>query len=360
MKAVEHSAFLRIAAFVAFGSLLGGASTAAADDASFKGKTITVVVPTDAGGTTDFSARLMAQFLAKYLPGMPTVIVENRPGAHGLTGLSYFAQQAKPDGLTVAVGSTSQLDARNYRIPQSHYDPSAFAMIGGVNIGGGVLIIRNEALPRLTDKTARPVFMGTTANEPDTDQLMAAWGIEYLGWNVKWVPGYTAAITSVILALKQHEIDMTGFNGTGLDAELLDKSKYTIVCQTGENRGTVPSSLPSLAGTPLLAASMKGKIADPLAQKAFEDWLNASSIIDWMALPPGTPTAIVNTYRAAFRKVAANPEFLAQGKRIDQEFSPVLSENLTAIVDDFAQASPEVIGFIPKMLRRQGVTVAVQ
>ena len=168
MKPFGHGASLRIAVFVAFGLLLGGASAAVADDVSFKGKTITIIVGTSTGGTTDFSTRLMAEFLAKYLPGMPSVVVQNRPGAHGLTALSYFAQQVKPDGLTAAGGSISELDPQNYRVPQSHYDPSTFAMIGGVDIGGGVMIIRNEALPRLTDKNAKPVFMGSPANYPQS------------------------------------------------------------------------------------------------------------------------------------------------------------------------------------------------
>ena len=63
---------------------------------------------------------------------------------------------------------------------------------------------------------------------------------------------------------------MTAFSVTGLDPSLLDKSKYAIIYQTGSNGGTVPSPLRDIAGTPLFAPAMQGKIADPLAQKAFD------------------------------------------------------------------------------------------
>ena len=219
------------------------------------------------------------------------------------------------------------------------------------------MIIRNEALPRLTDKNAKPVFMGSVSNYPHVNQLMAAWGIDYLGWNAKWVPGYPSENSAVVLALERGEIDMTAFSVTGLNPSLLDKSKYTIIYQTGSNGGTVPSPLRDIAGTPLFTAAMQGKIADPLAQKAFEYWRNAGSVVNWVALPPGTPTAIVNTYRAAYSKVVADPAFVAQGKTFSQDFSPVSSENLTATVHAFAQASPEVLGFMPQMLRKQGLNV---
>src|SRR4249919_252285 len=100
---------------------------------SFEGKTVTIVIGSSPGGTTDASARLMAAGLSKHLPGKPAVVVQSKPGAHSLTAMNYFTEQVKPDGLILAVGSGSQLDPTNYRVPQSRYDPTTFLMIGGVD-----------------------------------------------------------------------------------------------------------------------------------------------------------------------------------------------------------------------------------
>jgi tripartite-type tricarboxylate transporter receptor subunit TctC len=338
-----------------FALLPGSSSLVAAEAISFEGKTITIIVGTGTGGTTDASARLMGQFLSKYLPGMPSTIVQNRPSAHSLAAMSYFAQQVKPDGLTVAVGSGSQLDPSNYRLPQSRYDPADFVMVGGIDLGGGVIIVRKDAQARLTDKTAKPVIMGAASGLPHSAMLQAAWGIDYLGWNAKWVSGYPSQTSAITLALERGEVEMTGFAGAGLTGPLLDQSKYAVIYQTGSNRCTAPSLLPVLQGTPLFSETMKGKIAEPLAQKAFDYWCNSASVTTWMALPPGTPAAVVDTYGTAFSKIGADPAFLEQGRMFSHDLSAVSHEAITATVRSYGQASPEVIGFMPQMLRRQGL-----
>jgi hypothetical protein len=355
-KSFGHGASLAIAALVLMLGLLPGRSPAA-EALSFEGKTVTIVIGSSAGGTTDASARLMGAFISKHLPGKPSVIVQSKPGAHSMVAMNYFTQQVKPDGLTLAVGSGSQLDPVNYRVPQSRYDPTKFFMIGGVDLGGGVVIIRNEALPRLKDKTATPVIMGSQSGVPHATMMPIAWGIDYLGWNVKWVSGYPSTTAGLALALERGEIDITAFSTSGLTGSLLDRSKYTIIYQTGSDRCHTPSSLPSVQGVPIFGAAMQGKITDPLTQQAFDYWCNGSSIGTWMALPPGTPAEIVDVYRTAFGKIAADPEFLEHGKKYSQDFSAVSFESLTAAARSNGQVSPNVADVLPQMLRRQGLTL---
>src|SRR5437764_1125970 len=155
----------------------------AEEAASFAGKTITVMVGSPAGGGTDNSARLIALLMASRLPGKPSVVVRNIPGAQGITAMNYFVQQVAPDGLTVMAASTTQADPMLYRKPQSHFDPTAFRFIGGIGRGGTVLLIRGDAEPRLRDRGAPPVVMGALGGVPRSGMQMTAWGMEYLGWN---------------------------------------------------------------------------------------------------------------------------------------------------------------------------------
>src|SRR5206468_1004127 len=131
-----------------------------------------------------------ASALGKYLPGEPIVVAQNVPGAEGMTALNYFAQQVKPDGLTLTIGSGSQAEPTHYRRPQSHFDPTTFDFIGGAGRGGSALVISKEAAPRLYTVNAAPVVMGTTSGSFRSNMHMAAWGREFLGWNLKWVAGY--------------------------------------------------------------------------------------------------------------------------------------------------------------------------
>jgi hypothetical protein len=332
-------------------------ASGADESASPEGKTITVIIGSEPGGTTDASARLMGSFLAKYLPGKPSAVVQSKPGAHSLVAMNYFAQQVKADGLTLAVGSGSQIDPINYRIPASRYDPAKFNIVGGVDLGGGIVIIRNEALPRLKDKTKNPVVMGSPSGLPHTTMMPAAWGSEYLGWNLKWVSGYPSNSAALFLALERGEIDMTAFSVSGLPATVFDRSRFTIIYQTGSNRCHAASSLPQLKDVPIFGNEMHGKISDPVAQKAFEYWCNGTSIATWIALPPDTPQAIVDVYRTAYAKAMADPAFIEQGRTYAKDFSAVSYQDTTEAVRENGEVSTEVTGVLPGMLRRQGLVL---
>ena len=126
-----------------------------------------------AGGGTDTYGRLAAGFFTTYLPGQPAVIPRNIPGAEGITAMNYIVQQVVPDGLTIVACSSTTADPLNYRKPQSHFDARSFGVVGGVGRGGSVLIINKDAEPRLHDKQARPVVMGSPGGIPRSGRRAA-------------------------------------------------------------------------------------------------------------------------------------------------------------------------------------------
>src|SRR3954453_7713296 len=111
--------------------LLGFSPTWAQEPVSFQGKQILMVIGYAAGGGTDTAGRLIAANLGKHLPGNPTIVVQNVPGGDGMVALNYIVQQTKPDGLTITMGSGTQIDPLHSRKPQAKYDPKDFNFIGG-------------------------------------------------------------------------------------------------------------------------------------------------------------------------------------------------------------------------------------
>jgi hypothetical protein len=333
-------------------------SAKAADAVSFKGKTVTILVGSAPGGSSDLSARLFIPYLTKYLPGSPATIVQNMPGAHNVIAMNWFAQQAKRDGLTVITASGSEVDPLNYRVPQAHYDPNTFEMIGGVNLGGTDMIVRNEALPRLLKKGGAPVTLGSIAGYPHIGMQMSAWGIKYLGWNARWVTGY-GNNNDLAIALERGEIDMTALGDDSFVhiPALLDKSKFTIIYQTGTDAGKEPSEVPALHDVPLFAKAMEGKISDPLAKAAYDYWRDLSYLFKWIALPNGTPKPIVDVYREAFKKTVADPAFVAASEKLTPGFTAIPVEELVATVHDVADVRTDALGFMTQMLREQGLNV---
>ena len=156
---------------------------------TFPDKPVTMVVGFPAGGGTDIFGRIIAPFLSNALPGKPSIVTRNMPGANGIIALNYFVKQVAPDGYTFVVGSGTQVDPFTYRFSNAQYDLTTFEHVGGAGRSGTVMMIDSAALPRLTDKTKPPVTMGALS-AVRSGMMITLWGGEYLGWNVKWVKGY--------------------------------------------------------------------------------------------------------------------------------------------------------------------------
>jgi tripartite-type tricarboxylate transporter receptor subunit TctC len=345
MRALRFSLAMLVAA-------CGGA--VAADPVSFKGKTVTMIIGFAAGGGTDLSGRLIAAHLGKYLPGQPTVIVQNMPGAEGMTAMNFFANQVKPDGMTLTMGSGSVADPINFRKPQAKYDPSKFIFVGGTGRGGTITIISKEAEKQLYDKSKPQVIMGSPGGAPRSGVLVTAWGIEFLGWNAKWVVGYKGT-NDLFVALERGEIDMAATSSPQPIEKLLKTGKFTILSQSGSIKDGQLMARSDFPDAPLLPNLLAGKINDPIARKSFEYWASLESKDKWLALPPGTPADLVEVYRDAFLKTMEDPDFLARAKVMADDFTPTTWQDLQSWIKTMADTPPESIAFLAVMLSHQGV-----
>jgi putative tricarboxylic transport membrane protein len=334
--------------------LIGLSAASAQEPISFQGKKVEMIIGSAPGGGTDTSGRLIASFIAANLPGKPSVIVRNIPGAQGVTAMNHFVKQVAPDGMTITMGSTTQADPLFYRKSTSQFDPTKFHLIGGAGRGGTVLLIRKDAEPRLFDKKQPPVMMGSLGGVPRSGMQTTAWGIALLDWNAKWVVGYPGT-SELLLALDRGEIDMTATGNLFHIRKLLGTGKFKILAQTGTLQDGKLVSRAEFEGAPFVADMMKGKINDPLVQQAFQYWASITAIDKWVALPPGTPEPYVKAYRDAFVEAGKDPEFAEQGKKVSEDFEPMSAQDVTFLIQNLGKTSPEAIAFIGTMLKKQGL-----
>jgi tripartite-type tricarboxylate transporter receptor subunit TctC len=330
--------------------LLGCAAAAAQTPVSFEGKTVTFIVPNSPGGGSDVAGRLIADYLGRLLPGKPTVVVRNMPGADGMVAMNYFVQQTKPDGLTVALGSGSQSDPIQYRKPQSHFDPTKFQFFGGVGRGGSFLLINTAAQPRLYDKSAPPVTMGSLGGVPRSSMAGTVWGIEFLGWNTRWVLGYRGT-SDLLLALERGEVDMTATGNATLIHRLIDTGRIKVLASY-ESGGVERNDFGKV---PLFVDMMKGKLKTETEQKAFDYYLGMMATDKWVALPPGTPAPIVAAYREAFAAMSKDPGFVERGKGMSDEFDPMTYQQIEKLINTLGSTPPDALKFIDTMYERQGL-----
>jgi hypothetical protein len=347
-----------IIALAALGTLsvLGISGAAAQAPVSLKGKTVTMLVGSDPGGGTDAAGRLIAIYLRKFLPGEPNIVVQNMPGASGMTSLNYFAHRAQPDGLTIVMGSISTIDPVVFRNTNAQYDPRSFRFAGGIGRGGSVIFVNKSAEARLFDKSLKPVMIGSVQAMPRPAIQPAIWCIEYLGWNAGWVNGYHGT-SDTMLALDRGEIDLTSTGNIFQIQDRLDRGQLKIITQTGWLQGGRIVGRAEFGDAPLFPEQIKGKIKDPIAQKAFNLWTALNTGDKWLALPPGTPGDLLDVYRGAFEKLAAEPDFLEQGDKISDGFAPMSWRDVETVVGTLADSPPEAVDYTKSLMRKQGIHV---
>lgn len=320
----------------------------------FTGKNVTMIIPSAPGGGTDTTGRAIGAFLTDNLPGKPTLTIRNIPGANGMTALNYFVRQVEPDGYTITMGSSSQADPVHYRSPQVFYNPAEFEVIGGAGRGGTVLMVNKAALARLHDRSAPPVVMGSLVGVPRSGMLSTAWGIEFLGWNAKWVVGYPGT-NDLMLALSRGEIDMTSTGNMFQIEKLLASGSYKVLSQSGALENGRFVAREDFGDAPLFHEQMTGKINNETAAKGFAYWSSLTAIDKWLALPAKTPKPMVDAYREAFRNAVKDPRFAERGKTLSEDFDPMSHEDVKMLLDSLDQTPIEATNYINDMLRRQGL-----
>jgi tripartite-type tricarboxylate transporter receptor subunit TctC len=333
-----------------------GVASAQSPPVSFDNRTVTMIIGNGAGGGTDIVGRLIASYLPKYLPGSPAILVRNMPGAEGLPAYNYFATQVAADGLTLTMAASTAADPVLYRKPQSHYDPTKFVPVGGVGRGGTMLIVNRNAEPRLTDRTKPAVTMGSLTGVPRSGMLMAAWGIEYLGWNSRWVVGYPST-PELIGALERGEIDMTSEGSLHNIRKLVDSGKSKLIAQSGtiaDGKLVRRSEFPDV---PLFATLMEGKLHSKAEHDAYTYWSNMTTIDKWLVLPPGTPAAITGAYRTAFDRLMRDADFVERARKVTEDFVPMSYRDVGTLVGALGAVSPEGFALVNQMLRKQGLDV---
>jgi len=328
---------------------------AQAEDVTFAGKTINMTIGFAAGGGVDLYGRTLGRYLAQRLPGNPSIVVHNRPGAGGVVALNDWSARAEPNGLNVTIGAQSQTDPDALNRTRAKFDPATFKIVGGLGAYSQGLFVRNDAVQRLTNKSAEPVIIGMVGSTLRGGTYQVLWGAAFLGWNVKWVVGYHST-GEVRQALERGEIEMATFGATKDFEYVLNTGKVTAISQTGQVQDGKRVKRPTLGDAPIFSELVREKIHDPEARRAFNYWEDVSQIGMWLALPPRTPQEIVDTYVKAFEATNNDPAFQNEYSKIDPDSIVASKTDIEKQISKLAKVSPETLKFIEGELRRQGFT----
>jgi tripartite-type tricarboxylate transporter receptor subunit TctC len=349
---------LSVLAGVGLLCMLPGAPAAA--EPSLQGKTLRIIINSRAGGGTDAYARLVGGILPEFLPGTPQIIFQNLPGGGGIKANNYFFAKTKPDGLTALAGSRTQVSPHKLRHKSAKYNPAKYHFIGGTERLGSIILINKDPKikARLADPKAKPVAFGGIDGERSGSHG-AVWAKEYLGWNLKFVLGYSGT-PQMLLAARRGEIDMV-HNQTLFNTQPLMKENMDALVQLG-NRGPNGELLqrPAFKGVPVLGHLIEAKL-DARAKKAFAVWLDDQTVEKWMALPPGTPGDYVKVWRAAYNKVMNDKRYKDVVQReFGDDYGWFDGAKMDKLVAGLAATTDEELAFFTKLRVKHGLAASTK
>jgi len=290
---------------------IAGLAPAHAQDGEFAGKTITIVIGNTAGGTYDLMGRLVARHLGRHLPGRPTVIPENMPGAGTLRAANFIFNVAPKNGTTLGIVSESLAVEQALKNAAVQYDAAKLVWIGRVAASNAVHAMWHTSKVQ-TIEAARQFEATMAGTGPgNLAEIIPTLFNAVLGTKFKIVRGYPAANESM-LAMERGEIEGVTVNWTTLKtakAQWLREKKVKAIVQHLPARG------PDLPDTPAL-----GELGDTTeARQLLGLYANTGPIGRAFFAPPGVPAATVKTLRDGFIAMAKDPEFLADAKKLNAE-----------------------------------------
>jgi tripartite-type tricarboxylate transporter receptor subunit TctC len=331
----------RCSAFAGLGFLLSaamlpaGAVGADAVGDYLKGRIVHLVVAYPPGGGYDVYARVMAQFLPKHLPGNPTVIVQNMPGAGSLTAANYLYSVAEKDGTVILAPSNSLAFAPLQGVAGVKFDPTKFNWVGSPSKETGILIVwHSSPVNTVQDLTRIEITLGSSSANA-TSSFYARVLSTTLGLKMKVIRGYRGTVDS-FLAMERGEVD--GYAAAFLSSlksvrsDWLRDKKIKLLVQYGAE----PS--PELPGVPFAR-----DIADADDDKILLDMANAPLAFGRpYMLPPGVPADRVAAWRRAFLDTYRDPAFIAEAAKQQIEITPSTGEQMQEILQR-AYAAPQPV-----------------
>jgi len=330
--------------------MLLAAAPAGAQD-FYRGKTIDVIVATSPAGGYDQYARLLARHMGKHIPGNPSILPQNMPGAGSLRSVNYIYNQAPKDGTAIATFARDMpligLIGHN---PNVRFDARKLTWLGSSSSYANdayMLWVRKDApVQSIADARrpgGRPLILGGTA-EGSTGNDVPIILRDALGLNIKLVSGYPDG-TALFIAVDRNEVDsrVVGLSATeSTHAEWLRPDAIVRVLVQFA-RVTRHPQFPDVPTARELALNDRARALIELAELPYR-------LSRPFAAPPGIPQDRVRALQAAFMAVHQDPLYLEDAARLKVDVSPINGEEVMRALDDLANAPPDLLEYMKKLL----------
>lgn len=319
--------------------LMGTAGSPALADAIsdfYKGKRMTLFVGSAPGGGYDRYGRLMGRHINRHVPGQPSLVVKNMPGASGLVLAGHMYAKANRDGREIA-GLHNTVVTQEILGRGARYKSVEFNWLGSVNQLTTTCIASQHAkVKSWPDAKKMRLVVGGTGADTSSTNLVPAFLKTLTDGKIKIIKGYPST-TSVILAMQRKEVE--GLCGIGWDSlkaqafNLIRDKKINIIIQVAAKKH------PELKGVPFVMDMAKS----PDDVRVLEFLVARQYMGRPYVAPPGVAPARVAALRAAFDATMKDPKFVADAKKVRTPLSPIDGKEVTRHIKSLFATPKSVI-----------------
>lgn len=308
----------------------------------YRGKTVTFIIGSGEAGLYDLGGRLMARYLHRYIPGDPTLVPQNMPGASSVRAASYIYSVAPRDGT--AFGTAQPTIILNKLLdPAVTYEPEKYTWIGRLQ-PMTLVGVAWKAAPDHTMADARNRRLIVSASGASGTSAIVPWALNRIaGTHFQVVTGYQSLVPQ-LLAMERGEVEGVG-SGTLSDIlarkDWIKNDKVSFLYTIATRRSAKLPDVPAIV-----------EFAQNDVDRAVLRLLGSVSDIGFTIMaPPGIPAERVASLRQAFLKMVKDPDFLAEAAKIGIDPEPMSGEELQRAVADALGASGEALQKLQEVTR---------
>ena len=334
---MSHARMLAVALLAASVSM--GSARAQDLAAVWKGKTVTIVVGTSAGGGYDTYARMMGRYIGRHIPGNPTVVVANMPGAGSHLMGGYIAGVAAKDGTFIGAPFSAQpLGPVLEDAAQLRYDPAKLNYLGSADVDAFLCIIsKNAPVKTFAQAFQTELIMAGTAETGSTGYLPVLLN-NVLGTNYRMVVGNpgTREMTNAIEKGEVH--GMCGMNWSSI------QTQYATMMKTGQISILAQENLTGYPEMDRMGVPRTGDFAKTDEQRRILDIVYSQQLSSrpYFVAAEVAPERVA-ALRKAFLATWKDPDLLAEAEKMGLQVNPVSGEDVQAFLAKIYASPPDLL-----------------
>jgi tripartite-type tricarboxylate transporter receptor subunit TctC len=346
MSAMNRGEFLRRAGAAVLCGVSGSASAQAIAQ-FYKGRTVTLLIPTAPGGINNLAGRLVARHLGRFIPGNPSIIAQNKQAGGGLALANSFARDAPKDGATIAILQRGIAQLAIQGDPSATFDPLALTWLGSLSsfaTDAYILIVNARHPAKIVADLAPPAPPALIGGDDpgSTNLTFALVARDALKLNIEVKDGFAGA-PGMFFAMMQGDLDgqVIGLNSIMANqAALWNAHEVRVLLQFGRK-----TRHPLLRDVPLASELTKDPAA--LAVIAFTE-APLYMALPFLA-PAGIPADRAAALRAGFMAMVKDKDFLADAEKAKLDITPIDGNAVSDIIVKMAATPKDVIARYNKM-----------